>query len=151
LIASQIIKTKNASALNSITKVVNNVEKNQASLLESLQEQTGAILLDGHFTLLCSDESIRSIDPSLFISMDPKILILIDDDVGKIADRLRQRDERSYKLSTLIDHQRAERSHAKKIAGLLSIPLHIFKPDETARIITVLRAAETALQSTQIG
>nr|WP_298655519.1 ATP-binding protein [uncultured Flavobacterium sp.] len=100
--ASEILKWDEISS--SDNKLVNNISSTQERLingLKSLIKNDKRYLLDGHFCLLNSNGIPCKIDEDTFDSINPKIISIVIDDIGKIVDRLEKRDNKKYDIKSL--------------------------------------------------
>jgi adenylate kinase len=114
------------------SKNIKNVTGNQDLLLEALSKhQMEKIhLLDGHFCLLNSRESVVKIPLNTFKNLNPTAIILIIDITENIIRRLNKRDNKSYSYEFIDSFQTSEIEYSKKVAENLRIPIYIFKQDE---------------------
>jgi len=113
-----------------INKQVDDVPKNQIALVEQLaleKKKHCRLLLDGHFTLINSQEQIEPIDHSVFQKMGPNRLILVKGDPAEIARRLAFRDKRKWNPEFISTFQDAEERHAKYVSDSIQVPLQIIQ------------------------
>ena len=139
LSASQVLKWNEIS--DSKNKKVQNFSTTQDILLTNLNriiEPDKKYLLDGHFTLLNSNGEPEKIDESTFVGMQPQSIILLTCETTVIVERLKQRDNTKYKLSTLEKMQEMEVEHAKYISKKLDIPLFTVVNGNTSSIFEYL-------------
>ncbi len=119
-------------------KRVDNVSNNQHALVEQLameKKRHCRILLDGHFTLINSQEDIEPIDCSVFQKMHLTHLILFKGDPAEIARRLEIRDGREWNPEFISAFQYAEERHARHVSDSIGIPLQIIEnTDSPAKI-----------------
>jgi adenylate kinase len=119
-------------------KRVDNVSNNQHALVEQLaleKKRHCRILLDGHFTLINSQEDIEPIDCSVFQKMHLTHLILFKGDPAEIARRLEIRDGRKWSSEFISAFQDAEERHARHVSDSIGIPLQIIEnTDSPAKI-----------------
>jgi len=111
-------------------KRVKNVSSNQVALVEQLaleKQQHCRMLLDGHFTLINSQEDIEPIDCSVFQKMQLNHLILFKGDPAEIARRLEIRDGREWTPEFISAFQDAEERHARHVSDSIGIPLQIIE------------------------
>lgn len=121
--ASEILKWNEISS--SDNKLVNNISSTQERLingLKSLIKNDKRYLLDGHFCLLNSNGIPCKIDEDTFDSINPKIISIVIDDIGKIVDRLEKRDNKKYDIKILDELQKMEIEYAKYLSKKYSIP-----------------------------
>jgi adenylate kinase len=124
LSASQVLKWNEIS--DSKNKKVQNFSTSQDRLITNLKriiEPNKKYLLDGHFTLLNSNGVPEKIDESTFAGIQPVSIILLTCEPIIIFERLKQRDNSTYKLSVLEKMQQMEVEHANYISLKLEIPL----------------------------
>lgn len=121
--ASEILKWNEISS--SDNKLVNNISSTQERLingLKSLIKKDKQYMLDGHFCLLNSNGIPCKIDEDTFDSINPKIISIVIDDIGKIVDRLDKRDNKKYDIKILDELQKMEIEYAKYLSKKYSIP-----------------------------
>ncbi|MCU0349458.1 MAG: ATP-binding protein [Flavobacterium sp.] len=121
--ASEILKWNEISS--SDNKLVNNISSTQERLingLKSIIKNDKRYLLDGHFCLLNSNGIPCKIDEDTFDSINPKIISIVIDDIGKIIDRLERRDNKKYDINILDELQKMEIEYAKYLSKKYSIP-----------------------------
>lgn len=121
--ASEILKWNEISS--SDNKLVNNISSTQERLINGLKnliKNDKKYLLDGHFCLLNSNGIPCKIDEDTFDSINPKIISIVIDDIGKIVDRLEKRDNKKYDIKILDELQKMEIEYAKYLSKKYSIP-----------------------------
>ena len=121
--ASEILKWNEISS--SDNKLVNNISSTQERLINGLKnliKNDKKYLLDGHFCLLNANCIPCKIDEDTFDSINPKIISIVIDDIGKIVDRLEKRDNKKYDIKILDELQKMEIEHAKYLSKKYSIP-----------------------------
>ncbi len=121
--ASEILKWNEISS--SDNKFVNNISSTQERLINGLKnliKNDKQYLLDGHFCLLNSNGIPCKIDEKTFDNINPKIISIVIDDVGKIVDRLEKRDKKKYDIKILNELQKMEIEYAKYLSKKYSIP-----------------------------
>lgn len=126
--ASSIIKTEKQSAIAVDTKAVQDPSGNQSLLLRGVRRLltvNPTILLDGHFTVLNSHNSIVRIEVEVFEQLQLQGIVVLKDSPLKICDQLRQRDGGELAAADVSSHQHAEINHAQMIATKLTIPFSI--------------------------
>lgn len=114
-------------------KRVENVADNQAALIAQLaleKECHNQLLLDGHYCLISSKGTFESIDIDVFRQIKPSAFILLKDCPSVIAQRLKNRDGKTWDQSFVEQFQVAEEQHAQYISHELNIPLHIFSNED---------------------
>lgn len=139
LSASQVLKWDEISDLKN--KKVQDFKTTQDRLLNNLDkiiEPNKIYLLDGHFTLLNSNGEPEKIDESTFVGIQPKTIILLTCEPKIIFERLKKRDNSTYKLDVLEKMQLMEVEHAKYISQKLDIPLFTVINGDTTSIFEYL-------------
>lgn len=135
LSASQVLKWDEIS--DSKNKKVKDFSTTQDRLITNLNkiiEPNKKYLLDGHFTLLNSNEEPEKIDVSTFVGIRPESIILLTCEPQIIFERLKQRDNTKYKLSVLKKMQEMEVEHANYVSKKLHIPLFTVIDGDTSSI-----------------
>lgn len=143
LSASQVLKWNEIS--DSKNKNVQNFDTTQDRLLTNLNkiiEPNKKYLLDGHFTLLNSNGEPEKIDESTFFGIQPQSIILLTCEPKVIFERLKQRDDSTYKLSVLEKMQQMEIEHADYISKKLNVPLITVINGNTSSILEHLKKYE---------
>lgn len=105
-------------------KKVENVDHTQSILLENLKKIVSPdekYLLDGHFCLLNTDDTIQDVPLATFREINPLFIILITDELLVIKERLDKRDNKVYNIKLLEEFQRREVAYAKKVSDELGI------------------------------
>ena len=140
LSASQVLRWNEISNLKN--KKVKNFTTTQERLLNNLNqiiEPNKRYLLDGHFTLLNSNGDPEKIDETTFVGIQPESIILLTCEPKIIYERLKQRDNSTYKLSILKKMQQMEIEHATYISKKSNIPLFTIKDGDTCSTIEYLK------------
>lgn len=123
LSCSTILKWKNPAH-----KEVENVEENQNGLLANLPyfiDMDKEYLLDGHFCLLTENGAIERVPLNVFETINPDMILLIEEKPTIICQRLQQRDSVLYSIELLNSFLQEERNYAKEVAEALGIPIKI--------------------------
>ena len=139
LSASQVLRWNEISDLKN--KKVENFSNTQDRLITNLNKiikPNRKYLLDGHFTLLNSKGEPEKIDEHTFIGIQPKSIILLTCEPKIIFERLKKRDNSTYKLSVLKKMQEMEVEHAHYISKKLDIPLFTVIDGDTRLIYEYL-------------
>ena len=121
--ASEILKWNEISSTDN--KLVNNISSTQERLINGLKKlikNDKQYLLDGHFCLLNSGGIPCKIEEETFDTINPKIISIVVDDIGKIVDRLEKRDNKKYDIKILEELQQMEIEYAKYLSKKYSIP-----------------------------
>jgi hypothetical protein len=146
--ASELIRAKQSTLIQTGTKDVIDVANNQSILIDAVQEKTSDfehIVVDGHVTLF-SNNTIVNISSSVFYSINVKLIILILESPNTIYSRLEKRDGNAYPVDLLRTHQTFELKHAREIASNLCIPfiaVHSDASEVIANLIVNLKNNET--------
>ncbi len=133
--ASSLIKTEGQSAIALGTKAVVDPVGNQDLLLRSVRRVLAAnptILLDGHFTILNSQNCIVPVDVEVFDQLKLQGIVVLTDGPSRICDRLRQRDECVWAVADVSLHQKAEIAHAQVVATKLAVPMFLVEASDTS-------------------
>lgn len=137
--ASQILKWEEIS--ESDNKLVKDISSTQNRLifgLKKLIKKDKRYLLDGHFCLLDSDGIPNRIDEATFDQINPKIIVIVIDDVGKIAKRLKVRDNKVYDVKVLNLLQQMEIEYAKYLADKYLIPYIEIKDGNYIQLMKII-------------
>ncbi|HEK0327137.1 ATP-binding protein [Proteus mirabilis] len=122
--ASQLIREYGQIELPT-SKLTENIDKNQIILLaaiDSLTQNGCMLLLDGHFALVSKDGIITAIETDVFERLNPDGVILLQNNIDLITQRISERDGGTikYDINSLIER---EKNNAEKICADLDIPL----------------------------
>lgn len=128
--ASQLIKDGEGKI--NTDKKVKDIQNNQEILLGQLKKKSGLglFILDGHFSLINKDKTIEKIPLDIFKQINPREIILLEENAELIYDRLYARDNIQYDIYFIQDMLNQEREHALYISKILKIPIKIFSSDE---------------------
>jgi len=140
LSASEVLKWAEINS-DKHNKSVSDISLTQNKLIIGLQQtilSTEKYLLDGHFCLLDSKNTITKIPFDTFEIINPNSLHLVVGDVQEIKNRLESRDSKIYDLKLLEDMQQMESEYATEISNKLSISLSIIKVDRYDKTIEML-------------
>ncbi len=105
-------------------KFVANLNENQDILIQAVNEMaqpSQKYIMDGHFTLLDSMNTVQTIPLSTYAAIGPIALIVLVDDPPVIQERLRSRDHKDYDLDLLETMQNQEIKHAEYVGCELKI------------------------------
>lgn len=139
LTASQVLKWEEIS--DSDNKLVKNLNSTQNKLimgLKKLIKKDKKYLLDGHFSLLNSDGIPSRIDEDTFDQINPKAIAIVIDDIGKIAQRLKVRDDKFYEIEILNELQQMEIEYAKYLSDKYSIPYIEIKNGNYTQLMEII-------------
>lgn len=118
---------------NPANKEVENVEDNQNRLLQNLPyfiDLDKSYLLDGHFCLLTTKETIERVPLEVFETINPDMILLLEASGETLRKRLIARDSKEYSLSFINDFLQEEKAYANEVANVLDIPFKICSQDE---------------------
>jgi len=123
--ASELIKLIK-SELVKANKKVSDIGGNQDVLITAIERHVKetTILLDGHFCLFDSENKTQKIPLDVFNSLNPKAILVIQDDVKKILNRIADRDSLEHNEELFDELQVSEISHAKTVSECINIPLY---------------------------
>jgi adenylate kinase len=121
------------------------IDENQRFLIRGFRLKadttTGLIILDGH-TVIERDGGLTRIDPRVFGAIGIDSMIFLADEPEALAKRRRDDTTRNRPMVTVDNLRLAQeeaKDHAAVICRALSIPLQIFRPDQSALIAEALR------------
>ena len=129
---SQIIRIERQAKIVS-TPDIADVEMNQLALisgLKRLRSSSGTVILDGHFTLKTKNQGILPISISVFESMLPDVLFLVETSASVICRRLASRDGSCPTEADVLAHQENERRAAALVSRHLDRPLVVLNGDD---------------------
>ena len=117
-------------------KVVKDVKSNQdilVSAINSTLEIFPRILLAGHFCIVNKYNDVELLPKFVFAQLHLSSIILLETEITKIFNNIRDRDQRIYPINTIDELIAKERSQAQTIAKELNIPLflHSMKYDHS--------------------
>lgn len=141
LSASQVLKWGKVSESPN-SKLVADVSHTQDLLLSGLKSlivPEEIYLLEGHYCLLDSNASIARVPEETFAAINPVLFGLIVDDEHKIQERAKGRDGEAYTLALYVEMQAEEIRYANEIAGLINVPLKIFRPEEVYGFVNYIK------------
>ena len=128
--ASQLIKEAKPTAIAVNSKQVKDINGNQKILIASvakIRESGRNLLLDGHFSILNSENKPVALDTNVFSDLGINAIIVISDEPDSIAQRLEYRDDTSSKEIDVSEFQNLEVSRAKEVAKDLNLPFFEIK------------------------
>lgn len=126
--ASKLIKEERLLASWGQDKRVSDIDANQLALASAVQrhnEQGVRLLLDGHFVLKGEAGNFIPLEPQVFSSLGLDGVILIENKVDLILERLKDRDDHVHSYEETVKFMELERLHALKVCKTLNIPLTI--------------------------
>lgn len=139
LTASQILNWEEIS--ESDNKLVKDITSTQSRLiigLKNLIKKDKKYLLDGHFCLLNSKEIPSRIDEETFDQINPKAIVIVIDDVKKITQRLKVRDDKFYDIEILNELQQMEIEYAKYLSNKYSVPYIEIKGGDYTQLMKII-------------
>lgn len=119
LSASEVLKWDKGN-----DKEVDNIEYTQNRLIQNLKKIISPdekYLLDGHFSLLTTNNTIEDVPLNTFREINPILIILVADKVDAIKERLDKRDNKNYNIDFLREFQEHELSRANAISDELGV------------------------------
>lgn len=111
-------------------KSTKNINSNQDLLIDAIRKtciEDRTYILDGHFCLLDTNNDIKKIPIETYKEIEIKSIIVLVEDVEKIAERLKTRDNTNYDLKLIEYFQQEEKNYAKKVSLELNIPIKFIK------------------------
>ncbi|AWW25976.1 hypothetical protein DOZ58_04530 [Acetobacterium sp. KB-1] len=140
--ASGLIAKQKMSSFSS-DKLIPDIDDNQQYLLTAINDLNSSgkqYLLDGHFCLLNGRGRVTRIPEETFYLLRPEAIVLLTEKPEIIAERRKQRDDRSFNLNELEKFQEEEITFASEIAKTLEIPLLVSSGvDDLDRTVDFLR------------
>ena len=124
--ASQLIKEERGRASWDVTKMVSEVDQNQAALISAARriEESGVrLVIDGHFVLRRAPGVHERLSVDVFRALGCSSVLLIRSPVSVLQQRLHARQDLSWSEAELFDFSKAEDAHSAEVAGVLGIPL----------------------------
>lgn len=140
LTASQILKWEEIS--DSDNKLVKNITSTQNRLMIGLKKiikKDKKYLLDGHFCLLNSKGIPHRIDENTFDQINPKGIVIVIDNVEKIAKRLETRDNKVYDVELLNQLQQMEIEYARYLSDKFLIPYIEIKNGNYNQLMEIIK------------
>jgi adenylate kinase len=137
--ASKLIKEERASASWGTDKLVSDVDANQVALASAVlrHNQNGhRLLLDGHFVLKDKNSNFILLESPVFESLKFTGVVVIEEDVAVVLDRLKVRDNQNYLYDDVLRFMELEGNHAQKICETLNIPLIILRSPTRDKFIS---------------
>jgi len=141
LSASELLKWKDINE-DANNKKVKDIPETQnrliLGLINSVQKDTN-YLLDGHYSLLNSDNEVVNIPLDTFEKINPISLNLILGDITEIKKRLEMRDNKPYDYCLLERLQSEELTYAKQLSKKLGITLNLGTQNNYSELLLLLR------------
>lgn len=101
-----------------------------AGLIGDIDCYKNPYLLDGHFCLLTTKETIERVQLEVFETINPDMILLLEASSDTIRKGLIARDSKEYSLSFINDFLQEEKAYANEVANILDIPFKICSQDE---------------------
>ncbi len=139
---SQIIRGERQTQTVS-TPGIADVEQNQRALiagLKRLRSSLVTVLLDGHFSLKTQNDGIQPIPLSVFETMLPDVLFLVETSSSSICSRLTSRDGIISSETEILEHQEYERRFAALVSRHLGRPLMMLNGENDDAHNTIVNA-----------
>lgn len=144
VIASDLIRRLNVQPSNEI-KRVKNINRNQEVLVSAIDEflqNEERYFLDGHFCLFGEDGSATEVGLEVFSKIAPQSIILVNDDIDNVIQRLNLRDSVIHDVDRLWQLQQCELESSEIISKSLNIQRLLYSPgDELLAAIEFVKAA----------
>ena len=145
--ASQLIREAKETKSIDTTKLVDDINANQAILTNSLSSIKASgmkLLLDGHFVLFDKTKNVQKIETKIFSDLEIDSILLIFDSAQSIVQRLNERDmNKIFSLDEIESLQMQEVKRAEEVSSELKLNLvkiHSFDQHEFNRAISDLIA-----------
>lgn len=107
-------------------KCTKGITSNQDLLIKAIRKhflKNETYILDGHFCLLDKENHIEKVPLKTFRQIGIKSLIVLTDEVSRIYERLKLRDNIKYDINLIKRFQDDEINYAKKVSLKLNIPI----------------------------
>lgn len=140
--ASQLIKEERGQATWDGTKMVSDVDQNQAALISVVRRirESGAMLvIDGHFVLRRAPGTHEKLPIEVFQALGCSSVLLIRSPVPVLLERLHARQDMSWTEAELADFSKAEDAHSAEVAEVLGIPLKTLDSPTAQEVETWLK------------
>lgn len=132
--ASQLIG-KYCSASDAGYKRVSNVDSNQSTLIKAIREEqkhnVNDMIIDGHICLFNKQGVIERIPTYFFTETKISGIILLQDKVEIISDRIKKRDNREIKPDVIEKMQNEEQQYAVELQNMYGIKYAIISHECT--------------------
>lgn len=132
LSASMLI-AEHIKAPAATNKRVKNVEANQDALVAAIESHpinSKQFILDGHFCVFDSSDTVKKVSPEVFKTLAPVVVVLLHDEIQEIHKRLESREAKKFDIELLNRLQKTEIEHANEVCNLLDIPMFQALPSE---------------------
>ena len=140
--ASQLIKDERGQATWDGTKMVSDVDQNQAALISAVRRirVSGVrLVIDGHFVLRRAPGTHERLSIDVFRALECSSVLLIRSPVPVLLERLHARQDMSWSEAELADFSKAEDAHSAEVADVLGIPLKTLDTPTAQEVETWLK------------
>ena len=140
--ASQLIQEERGQVTWDGTKMVSDVDKNQAALISAVRRirESGSILvIDGHFVLRRAPGTHERLPIDVFRALECSSVLLIRSPVPVLLERLHATQDMSWSEAELADFSKAEDAHSAEVADVLGIPLKTLDTPTAQEVETWLK------------
>ena len=111
-------------------KVVKDKNENQTILISAVKKKLllhSSFILAGHFSIFNKKHEVETLPEFVYKEISISKIILLEADVKRVRDNIRDRDKKSYSLDSLQALALSERKQAENISAQLDIPLYTLK------------------------
>lgn len=125
---SQLIREERGHATWDASKMVSDVDQNQAALISAakrIRDSGATLVLDGHFVLRRAPGDHERLSIEVFRALECSSILVIRSPVPVLLERLQARQDSSWSEAELAEFSEAEDSHAADVARALGVPLTI--------------------------
>ncbi|MBN9474143.1 MAG: hypothetical protein ABS43_00525 [Bordetella sp. SCN 67-23] len=140
--ASQLIKEERGQTTWDRTKIVSDVDQNQAALISAarrVRESGATLVLDGHCVLRRAPGTHERLPIDVFRALECSSVLLIRSPVPVLLERLHARQDMSWTEAELADFSKAEDTHSAEVAEVLGIPLKTLDSPTAQEVETWLK------------
>jgi len=140
--ASQLIKEERGQATWDSTKMVSDVDQNQAALISAarrVRESGATLVIDGHFVLRRAPGIHEKLPIDVFRALECSSVLLIRSPVPVLLERLHARQDMSWTEAELADFSKAEDAHSVEVAEVLGIPFRTLDSPTAQEVETWLK------------
>ena len=140
--ASQLIQEERGQATWDGTKMVSDVDQNQAALISAvrrIRESGSRLVIDGHFVLRRAPGTHERLPIDVFRALECSSVLLIRSPVPVLLERLHARQDMSWSEAELAEFSKAEDAHSAEVEDVLGIPWTVFDSPTTQEVETWLK------------
>ncbi|MBI3229508.1 MAG: AAA family ATPase [Burkholderiales bacterium] len=148
--ASQLIREEKGRATWGQDKKAVDLDDNQQALIRAValrQSTHNAILLDGHFVLRNAQGILVPLEQKVFAQLQLCGVILLSENTGVIANRLRLRDSVDVKVVEIAELADAEIRHARIVCAELGLPLTVIHAPTEMNLCAAIQALLSGCQN----